>query len=810
MQNDLRFALRMLVTHRWFSLAIIATLALGIGVNTTVFTLVNAVLFKPVPVPGGARLVTISGQNLARADSRFGVSLPDFREFRANARSFVGIEATVGASGIISENGNPPERLRMARVTPGLFNLIKTPPALGRGFVPDEARPGGEQVVLIGHGVWQSRYGGEPGIVGRAVRVDGRPATIIGVMPEGFRFPYNEDGWLPLVPTADLEKRTSRPLQLFAMLKEDISIAEAGAELAVIAQRLAKEFPDTNKDVGALVRTFHEAFNGGPIKLLFLTMLGAVGFVLLIACANVAVMMLGRAVTRRREIAVRAAMGASRWRLIRQLLLESVLLSVLGGLVGLGLAGAGVHAFDLATQDVGKPYWVRFGMDYVVFGYLAVISVLTGLLFGLAPALGASRVDLNTALKDGAPASGSSSAARLVGILVVLQFALTLVLLAGAGLMVRSFFAAQSVNSFVPANQIFTARIGVPEGPERRYAQPADRLRLYEQLLERAAALPGITHAALTTHLPSMGSGLREIEIEGRPLENPQTGLRVATVVQTPGYLELIALPVIAGRDFAATDGEPGKEAAIVTREFAAKYWTKQSPVGARFRFLDGRDKKPGPWIAVVGVCGDIYQRGGDADAPPLVFTPLRQEPMGGMAIALRTSADPTALAAPVRAAMQAVERDLPLFDVRTLQGALERQLWPVRVFGTLFLTFAGIALLMASVGLYAVMAEATGRRTREIGIRMALGATSVRILRLVLSRGLIQLAAGVVLGLGGAYFATQLLAKAGRLLFRVSVHDPVVFASVTTILIAIGVVACALPARKAARVDPVNALRTD
>lgn len=810
MKEDLRFAVRMMATHRWFSLAVIATLALGIGVNTTVFTLANAVLFKPVPVPGGDRLVSISGQNLTRADSRFGVSLSDFNEFRATNRTFAGIEACQGTSVIVSENGNPPERFRMARVTPGLFTLIKTPVILGRGLVPDDARPGGPEVLLLSHAVWQSRYGGDPGIVGRVVRVDGKPATVVGVMPEGFRFPYNEDGWLPLASTADLEKRSNRWLQVFALLKPGTPIAAAGADLAVIAQRLAKEFPDTNKDVGVLVRTFHEAYNGGPIRLVFLTMLGAVGFVLLIACANVAVMMLSRAVARRREIAVRAALGASRWQLIRQLLIESVLLSVLGGLTGLGLAAAGVHVFDLTTQDAGKPYWIEFSMDYVVFGYLALISVLTGLLFGLAPALRASRVDLNMALKDGAPASGSSNAGKLVGGLVVLQFALTVVLLAGAGLMVRSFFAAQVVNRFVPARQIFTARVGVPEGPERRYAQPANRLRLYEQLLERTAALPGVTHAALTTHLPGLGSGIREIEIEGRPLNDPKGGLRVATGVHTPGYLAMIALPVIAGRDFTPTDGDAGKEAAIVTREFAAKYWANQSAVGARFRFLEGRERKPGTWISVVGVCGDIVQRGQDPDAPPLVFTPLRQEPMGGMALALRTSADPAALAGPVRAAVQSVEPDLPLFEVRTLPGALERQLWPLRVFGTLFLSFAGIALLIASVGLYAVMAEATGRRTREIGIRMALGATSVRILQLVLGRGLVQLSAGVVLGLGGAYFATQLLARVGRLLFQVSAHDPAVFASVTITLIGIGVMACLLPARKAARIDPVNALRLD
>jgi putative ABC transport system permease protein len=809
MKNDLRYAFRMLRNHPWFALAVIVTLALGIGINTTVFTLVNAVLFKPVPLPNGARIVTVALQNLTKPDQRPPLSYPDFLEMRAQNRSFEGLEGLTRAQATISEASTSPERFNMARVTPGLFGLLHTPPVIGRPFSPDDGKPGAAAVALISDSVWNNRYGRDPGVVGRAVRINGNPATIVGVMPPAFRFPNNEDVWMPLQPTADMEKRSNRGMMVFGLLKRGTPIEAAGADLAVIAQRLAKEFPDSNKEYGAIVRTFHDTFNNGSIRMVFLTMFGAVGFVLLIACANVACLMLSRAIARRREIAVRAAVGASRWQLIRQLLVESVLLSSLGGLVGLGLALGGVHAFDVATRDVGKPYWIQFQMDWVVFGYFAIVSVLCGLLFGLAPALRASRVDLNTALKDGTAAAGDGrSGGKLIGVLVVLQFALTVVLLAGAGLMVRGFFAAQTVNDFVPAARIFTARISLPDGKESRYADAAARLRFYDDLLERLRSLPSVTHATVSSNLPGLGSGQREIELEGKPVENPQNGVRVSTGVHSPGYLAMIGLPIIAGREFNANDGLAGKEAAVVTREFATKHWPNQSAVGARFRFLQGQGKM-GPWITVVGVSGDIVQRGQDPDAPPLVFTPLRQEPTGWMGLVVRTAGDPAALAPEVRAVVQGLDQDLPLFDVRPLSVALQRNHWFLVVFGSLFFSFALIALLMASVGLYAVVAQATGRRTREIGIRMALGATAARIVRLVLSRGLTQLGIGLVVGLGGAFAATGLMAKA-RLLFRVSPQDPLVFAAATAMLLAIGVLACWIPARRAARIAPTVALRVD
>jgi putative ABC transport system permease protein len=809
MINDLRFAFRMIATHRWFSAAVIFTLALGIGINTTVFTLVNAVLFKPVPIPGGERLVTVINQNLTQANSRDNISYPDFREYKTQNRTFEGLEAATNGQAILSERDNPPARYNFARISSGMFGMVHTPPIFGRSFSPADDKPGAEPVILIGYDVWMRRYAGAPDVVGRVVRVNGTPATIVGVMPEGFKFPSAEEVWMPLAPTEELEKRSNRWLQLFGILKPGISIDVAARDLAPIGSRLAKTFPDTNKDFSPLVRTFHDTYNGDQIRLLFLLMLGAVGFVLLIACANVANMMLSRAITRSREISMRAALGASRWQLVRQLLIESMLLSCIGGLLGLALSTIGVHAFDVATQapEIGKPYWVLFTMDYRAFGYFAGLSVLSGVVAGLVPAWRASRVDLNTALKDGAASGGSHGSGRLTGALVVLQFALTVVLLAGAGMMVRSFFAAGSMNSFVPAEHIFTARLQLPEAKGERYADGETKGKLLRELIPQLAALPGVTRAASASFLPGAGSSRHDIELADRPNTDPKLTPHASVVVQTPDYLPTIGLPILLGRGFEEADGGKAKEAAVVTRSFANQYWPNELAVGKRFRFI--QEGKPGEWMTVIGISADIVQSPQEPDAPPLVFIPHRQEPWGWMALLLRTSGDPTALAGAVRATVQKLDADLPLSEVATLPAALDRQRWYLRVFGSLFFTFAAIGLLMASVGIYAVVAQSTARRTREIGIRMALGSTAAGILRLVLSRGLTQLLLGLVLGLVGAFGATRVLAQNG-FLFLISPNDPLVFVAITGLLIAIGAFACWLPARRAAALHPVKALRCE
>jgi putative ABC transport system permease protein len=577
-------------------------------------------------------------------------------------------------------------------------------------------------------------------------------------------------------------------------------IAQARAELDSVAHRLATEYPDVDKGVGVLVETFQERYNGGPIKRIFLLMLAAVGFVLLIACANIANMMLSRALGRQREISIRAAMGASRWQLIRQLLIESMLLSALGGLLGLGLAAAGVHAFDLASRDVGKPYWVLFTMDYRVFGYFAALCVFSGVLFGLAPALRSSRVDLNDTLKDGIRSAGTRRGGRLAGLLVVCQFALTLVLLTGAGIFVRSFLENLSLNQWVPADRLLTAGIRLPK---QRYASPEARLHFFEQLLPRVRALPGVTHAVIASNLPGLWAGSRHIEIERAALPNPAQGPSASVMVQSPGYFAAINLPILLGRDFNAADGAPGRLSSVVTRQFAEKYWPNQSAISKRFRFYT--KDKPGEWIAVIGVSANIVQEPNEKAPNPLLFVPYRQETSDSMSLLVRSAANPSSVASAVRATVENLDQDLPLFDVRTLANAVEHAQWFLRVFGTIFLVFALIALVMASVGIYAVMAQAASSRTREIGVRMALGATVRNILGLVIGRGLTQLIAGLALGLAAAFPIARLMAA---LPFGVSPTDPIVFVTVSVLLAAVGVFACWLPARRAAALNPVNAIR--
>ena len=800
MLQDLRFALRMIASHRWFSAAVVATLALGIGLNTMVFTLVDAALFKPIALLRGERLVAINNHDPAQDANSMNVSFPDFTEYRAHASSFEGLEAASEDQAVLSERDNPPQSFSMGRVSSGLFEMLRVPPILGRGFLPADGEAGAQPVILLGYGVWKDRYSSSPAVLGRVVRLNEKPATIVGVMPAGFKFPENQDLWTPLQPTPDLAARTRRSLQLFGILKPGATIAQAGADLDRIARRLTAAYP-ADKNVGALVQIFNQRYNGGRIAMVFLLMLAAVGFVLLIACANVANMMLSRALDRRREMSIRAAMGASRWQVVRQLLTESLLLSVLGGVIGLALSTLGVNWFAAASQDVGKPYWVVFGLDYVVFAYFAAICVFSGLLFGLVPALQSSRVDLIGALKDGARTAGTHRGGRLSGALVVFQFALTLVLLTGAGVFVRGFLASQSINSWAPAARLLTAGVRLPHG---LYPEPGARQRFFEQLLPRLEAIPGVTRAAIVSSPPGLGAGERRIEIENRSVSDPAHLPSASVVVQSPGYFGAIDLPLLAGRDFNPTDGAPGHLAAVVSRGFAAQYWPQMDSVGKRFRFYT--DDKPGEWIAVIGISAGMDQQPGETAPHPLLFLPYRQESYDSMALVVRTAGDPASATSAVRAAVQSLDRDLPLFEVRTLANAIEHNEWYLRLFGKLFSAFAIIALVMASVGIYAVIAQAASSRTREIGVRMALGASSRNILHLVLTRGGKQLVAGLALGLAAAYPVARLMSSLPFLSFSAS--DPVIFVAVSLILTTVGMFACWLPARKAAALNPVQAIR--
>ncbi|HEV2326265.1 MAG TPA: ABC transporter permease [Terracidiphilus sp.] len=795
--QDVRYAMRGILARRWFSAAIIVTLALGIGLNTMVFTLVYAVLFKPVPLPGGARLVSIADRSLSQNDRTMPMSYPDFQEFRSESSGlFQSFEAAMGDGGIISETGLPPQQYPMQHATGGIFSMIQGNALLGRAFSPGDEKPGAAPVLVISYNVWRERYAGSPEVIGRHVQVNGLPATIIGVMPDGFHYPNNSDLWVPLTPTPELAKRDNRRLLGYAILKPGVTLRQTNAAMNGVAERLAKQFPE-DKDLGISVLTFNQRFNGGPIRIVFLLMLGAVGFVLLIACADVANMMLSRSLGRQREMSIRTALGATRWHIVRQLLIESVLLSTAGGLAGLGLAAAGVHWFDLATGKI-RPYWIEFTMDYSVFGYFAALCILSGLLFGIAPALRSSKPDLIEVLKEGAHSVGRRRGGWLSGGLVVFQFALTVVLLTGAGIFIRSLIRSLTVNPIIPAAQITTARLQLPD---TRYKDGDARVRFYDQLLPRLRAIPGVSHAAVVSSVPGLGAARQQIEFAGAPVANPAKRPWVSFVASSPGYLDTIHLPLLRGREFNQTDGTAHHDAAIVTRDAAMRLWPGQDPLGKRFRLYDDKNK-PSPWITVLGVSADMVQELQESDPRPLLFVPYRQEGWNNAALVVESGADPVES---MRKTVQSLDPELPLAMPFRLDKLIAYQTWFLRVFGEIFFGFALIAMVMASVGIYAVIAHATSSRTQEIGVRIALGATMRSILMLVMTRGLWQIGVGLLLGLGAALPVAHVM---GSIPIGGVRSEPAILFFVAAVLACVGVVACWIPAKRATGLDPVKAIR--
>jgi putative ABC transport system permease protein len=800
--EDLRFAFRMLAKDPKFTAVVVLALALGIGANTTVFTLVNAVLFRGLPFERADRIMHISSTRPSHGDDRLGVSYPDFKDWKAQTKTFQDLGAFTLETVNLSDQGNIPERYSGGRITANTFSMLGQKPLLGRDFLPEEDKPGTATAVILGHGIWKTRYSKDPAIVGRAIRVNDVPATIIGVMPEGVKFPLNEDLWLPLIPVGQWEKRDARDLNVFGRLKDGVTLASARVEIGHLTKTLEKDHPTTNQDIGAVVRTYNEVFNGGQIRVLFLALLGAVGFVLLIACANVANLLLSRSLARSKEVSIRTALGASRWRVVRQLLIESVLLGLIGGLVGLLFSLWGVRMFDLAVADVGKPYWIKFTMDFAVFGYFTAICLTTGLLFGLAPALHMSKVDINKTLKEGTRGSGGSSRVKyLSGTLVVGELALALVLLAGAGLMIRSFLKLYDMNLGFDANNILTMRYSLNE---TKYPTPDLRIHFEEQLLTRLSATAGVDSVAITTNLPMQGSPNWRFEIEGQATLEKENKQTVSGLVISPDYFRVLGIDVQRGRVFNGSDGLPGKTAVIVNQRFAAKYWPKEDAVGKRIRLI--RDSGDQPWLTVLGICPDIVQ--GDftkAEKEAVIYVPYRQNAASGLAILARSKVPPASLTTAFRKEVQGLDSNLPLFRVTTLTDSFEQQRWGFRVFGTLFAVFAFIALVLSSVGIYAVMSYAVSQRTQEIGIRMALGASTGNVMRLVLSLGAKQLAIGLSVGLALAFGVTRVLSS---LLVQITPTDPVTFTSIVVLLIAVASVACWIPARRAMRVDPLIALR--
>jgi putative ABC transport system permease protein len=807
--QDLRYAVRALRLQPGFAAIVVGTLALGIAVNTLTFTIVNAAVLRPLPFEDPDQLVRLS---VANDDAQNPVTNPSYLEvldWQQARRTFEHIAVLAERRMDLSGDGRPPVRVAMAFASWNLVDLLRQRPALGRAFTSADDRPGAPPVVLIGSDLWRTRYQSDRNVLGTTVRIDGTPATVIGVMPPGFGFPDRMELWLPAaaLPEAERASRQTSRVNAVGRMRPGITIDQAQAELAGIEAVLAERHPDTNRGVRARVAP---AAIASEIIRVLIALLGAVGFVLLIACANVANLLLARAGERSRDVTLRVALGASRWRIVRQLLAESLLLASAGGLAGLALSHAGLQLFIANVgAEAAPPSWVEFTLDRTVFAYLAALCVGSALVCGLVPAWHASRPDLAAAISDATRSdTGSRFRHRWTGAFVVAQVTLALVLLTGAALTARSVVDVMRTDVGVETDTLFQTAFNL----RRADYTPERRLLFVQELDQRFASRRGI-QAALTSNPPMEGALIRRVQIDGQPESDVNALPPVSLVVIGSTYFDVLGAPIISGRVLDAGDlRQPGKRV-VVNERFARIYLGEGPAVGRRIRLLPpnqtpGNGETTTQWATVIGVVANVRQRmlpSGDFD--PVVYRAYGEDPPSVVEILVRSASEPGAVLTFLGEQVQALDPDLPLFPFLTVEDALAQQFWPQRVFGSLFGVFAVIALLMAACGLYGVTSYAVSRRTREIGIRVALGADAGRVWWAITGRTLRQLAIGVVLGTAGAAAVASVLPA---MLVGTSAVSPLVFGLVIVVLIAVGVGASAIPARRALRVDAVEALRAE
>ena len=797
--RDLRYALRQLRRTPAFTIAAVACLALGIGATTAIFSAVNGVLLRPLPFPEPERLVTVWGHHASIG--RETASLPDFLDWRRESRAFSGMAARANTQFILTGAGEP-EVVRGALVTANYFRVLGAPIPAGRGFRDEEERGGAARVAILSAGFWRREFGGRADVIGRRITLGGVPYTIVGAGARGLSVPAEVDVWATF-PTDTTLGRRNDFLEVVGRLAPGSDQAGAQQELATIARRLEQEYPGSNGGWGVELVGLQERIVGEvrPALLLFM---GAVGLVLLIACANVANLMLARVATREREVTIRAALGASRRRLIRQLLTESVVLALVGGVLGLGLAVWGVRALQ-ALEQGAIPRLGEIAVDGTALAFALGLSVLTGLLFGVAPALRLMDYDLRDGLSEGGRgAAGHRSAGRTRSLLVLAEVALACVLLVGASLLLSSFVRLQGVDPGFSPGGILTARVTLPRA---RYDDPARQTAFAEAVLSRVRGLPSVSAAALASEAP-LGDGPPYWGFAVAGMEPPPPEVVQDAVVfrTSPDYFQTFGIPLLRGRLYQAADRGDAAPVALVSQALAHRYWPDRSPLGARITFGDPTDSTS-TWMTVVGVVGDVRQEGPAAAAYPQIYVPLAQVTTRSLLIALRTAGDPTALTPAVKRAVAGIDPNLALGRVATMEERVAGSMARPRVNAILLGGFAATALVLAAIGIYGVIAYSVVQRTRELGIRMALGARGGDVLRLVLGQGMVPVLGGLALGLAAAAAASRVLRG---LLYGIGGTDPITYAAVAAFLAGVALVASFLPARRAATADPVVALRNE
>jgi predicted permease len=802
--RDIRYGFRSLTQSPM--LAIVATLALTIGIalTTTMFSILYGALMKGLPFEEGDRIVMVRRADLREDpnNNNFDVSIQDYVDYKAQQKTLEDIAGST--SGTINISGEDrAERVAGTWITANAFGILRVRPVLGRGLLPGEDKPGGAQVAVLSYDLWQKRFGGRPDVLNTTVRANGIPYTIVGVMPEKFEFPQNSKIWLPFQGDPLVGKRgQTQSLETFGRLKPGVTIDQASADFASIAGRLAKDYKESNEHITASARNYVDAFIGPQPRRLLLTMLGAVFFVLLIACANVANLLLDRAAHKTKEVGIRTALGASRAAVIRQFLTEALTLSAAAAVLGLVVAYFSIVLFNRALVDTNPPFFIDIRLHPPVIAFAIAVAILTTLLSGAIPAYQSSRADINEILKDDARGASSFRIGKISKALVVFEIALSCGLLVAAGLMIKSVANIRNIDLGYKPDGVFTARLGFPES----YPDTLPQMRFFEQLQQKVAAIPGVTTAALAGGLPSgdVDFGGGRFALDGKAYARDQDYPRSRLVQVNESFFETMQIPTRAGRAFHTGDRAGTLPVAIVSERFVKDFLSGGPAIGRRIR--PGTAQSTEPWLTIVGVVGDVFQ--GDPENPrgPVIYRPLAQNHTRFVYVVARSNGQPMQLTNPVRAAVASLNPDIPLYWVYSLRDAIARPLWFIRIFGTMFMIFGFIALFLAAVGLYAVMSFSVSRRTREVGIRMALGARSADVVRMIFRQGATQLVIGMTVGIALALGVSQLLQI---LLLDVKPRDPVIYSGVAFTLVATGLLACLIPARRATKVDPLTALRS-